>query len=446
MKRFDMDFLKKSITGVCINCADDIFFDSVSTDSRKILKNTLFVPLEGEIYDGHAFINDAVENGTSAFISSKKIEISIPYMLVENTLSAYHELASAYADRFNIYKIAITGSNGKTSTKDLLFSCFRQSSKTLKTKGNTNNLIGVPENIFRADDQTSYMILEMGMNRKGELKTLSSLVKPDTVIITNVNNSHIGNFLCFDDLISAKMEILSFLKKDGLLIVNGDDAHVLSAVPNEIRRKTFGIKQTNDYYPLKVDMRQSDSTVYMSDGEFKINVPGMGSVYSFLSVYAFCKEHPEIGTSVKTGLENFIPPSNRMNILTVNEITIIDDTYNASPSSVRNAIDVLSRFKGRKIAILADMLELGSETELLHEQIGKFAYEKEIDMLLACGEKAEAYTRYFRNEKAFFDSKEKLYDHLKNNIKKNDIILIKGSRMMKMEEVVNYLKESKFAL
>jgi len=446
MKRFDIDFLKKSVTGVCVNCSDDIFFDSVSTDSRKILKNTLFIPLAGENYDGHAFIGDAVAKGASAFISSMKIETSAPYMLVEDTLFAYHELASAYAENFDIFKVAITGSNGKTSTKDLLFSCFAKNDKTLKTKGNTNNLIGVPDNIFRADEQTEYMILEMGMNRKGELSMLSSLVKPDTVIITNINNSHIGNFLCFDDLISAKMEILKFLKKDGLLIINGDDDHVLSAVPRVIRRKTFGIKQTNDYYPLKGDMKQNESTVYMNDGEFKINVPGMGSVYSFLSVYAFCKEHPEIDTSLKNGLEKFVPPSNRMNILAIDEITVIDDTYNASPSSVRNAIDVLSRFKGRKIAILADMLELGSETEFLHEQTGKFAFEKGIDLLLACGEKAEAYTRYFMNEKAFFDSKEKLYEYLKNNLMKNDTILVKGSRMMKMEEVVNYLKESKFAL
>lgn len=446
MNRFDMDFVKRAVTGICMNCTKDILLDAVSTDSKKCRTGTLFIPLKGERFDGHDFIDEAAAAGASAFIYSKKQKSCLPGMLVEDTLSAYHELASAYMETLSVHRTAITGSNGKTSTKDLLFSCFKTNSGALKTAGNTNNLIGAPANIFRADSSTKYMILEMGMNTQGELRRLSSVYKPDTVIITNINNSHIGNFTCFEDLAAAKFEILTYMDADGLLIINGDDSAVLKMVPQDIKVKTFGMKQTNDYYPVNVEMNKDGSYVTMKDGVFKISVPGSGAVYSFLAVYAFAMEHPSFPVSLKEGLESFTPPSNRMNIVNTGTITIIDDTYNASPSSARNALDVLSRFECRKIAVLGDMLELGADSEALHEETGRFASEKGIDVLFAFGKAAEAYTRYFKGKKFIFSDREGMHRELKNEVKKNDAILVKGSRMMKMEETVNFLKESYSAI
>uniref|UniRef100_A0A7C3N5U9 UDP-N-acetylmuramoyl-tripeptide--D-alanyl-D-alanine ligase n=1 Tax=candidate division WOR-3 bacterium TaxID=2052148 RepID=A0A7C3N5U9_UNCW3 len=441
MERINFDFILKATKGKAYNIKDfKTFIEEISTDSRKISRNSLFVPIKGEKFDGHDFIKDSFKKGAILSLSERDLD-DLPYIKVNDTTKALNLLAKEYLKMFSPLKIGITGSNGKTTTKDLIFSTIKSENK-IGTIGNTNNLIGVPINIFRVDRKTEYLILEMGMNSVGELSLLSSTVEPDIVIITTINESHIGNFESFDQIISAKFEILENYKSCYPVLINGDNPYILKNFPDKIKYITFGLKNGNDVFPESFEIEKTFSKIFIDNRDYKINVPGIGGIYSFLIVYTLKKFFEKIiEIDLEKGLENFYPSENRMNILSINSITIIDDSYNANPASMKNGIEVLSKFNSRKIAVLSDMLELGKESENLHKKIGEILNENRIDVLMTVGEYSKFINLTFNGEKYHFEKKCELEEFLKKYIKDNDTILIKGSHLFEMFETVKNLKE-----
>ncbi|MEJ5307713.1 MAG: UDP-N-acetylmuramoyl-tripeptide--D-alanyl-D-alanine ligase [candidate division WOR-3 bacterium] len=441
MEKINFEFIEKATKGKPVNIQDfSKFVEDISTDSRNIKKNSLFVPIKGDRFDGHDFIQDSFNKGAILTLSEKDLN-GLPYIKVKDTILALNGLAREYLKKFKPLKIGITGSNGKTTTKDMIYSVIDNDNK-IATKGNTNNLIGVPLNIFRVDQKTKYLILEMGMNNKGELSLLSDTVGPDIVIITNINESHIGNFESFDHLIEAKFEILKNFKGNHPIIINGDNPYILNKLPGNLKHITFGLKNENDVFPEKFEIEQTYSKIFIGGKEFKINIPGIGGIHSFLIVYTLKKFFENlIEIDLEKGLEGFYPSENRMNIISIDRITIIDDSYNANPASMKNGIEVLSKFNSRKIAVLSDMLELGKESERLHKKIGEILNENKIDVLLTFGNYSKSINSNFIGEKYHFDEKEKLLDFLKRFIKEGDTLLVKGSHHFEMYEIVKQLKE-----
>lgn len=441
MEKINFEFIEKATKGKSVNIKDfSMLIEDVSTDSRNITKNCLFVPIKGDRFDGHDFIQDSFNKGAILTLSEKDL-IGLPYIKVKDTIIALNGLAKEYLKKFKILKIGITGSNGKTTTKDMIFSVIDNDNK-IATKGNTNNLIGVPLNTFRVDRKTKYLILEMGMNNKGELSILSDTVEPDIIIITNINESHIGNFESFDHLIEAKFEILKNFKGNYPIVINGDNSYILNKLPKNVKYITFGLKNENDVFPEKFEIEQTYSKIFIDKKEFKINIPGIGGIYSFLIVYTLKKFFGDlIDLNLEKGLEGFYPSENRMNIISVNKITIIDDSYNANPASMKNGIEVLSKFTSRKIAVLSDMLELGKESERLHKKIGEILNENKIDVLITLGNYSKLINSTFTGEKYHFDEKDEIVDFLKRFIKEGDSILVKGSHYFEMFKIVKQLKE-----
>lgn len=441
MEKINFKFIEKATKGISANIKDfNISVEGISTDSRNITKNCLFVPIKGDRFDGHDFIHDSFKKGAILTLSEKDLK-DLPYIKVKDTILALNSLAKEYLKQYNPLKIGITGSNGKTTTKDLIFSVIDNDNK-IATKGNTNNLIGVPLNIFRVDSKTKYLILEMGMNNVGELSFLSETVEPDIVIITNINESHIGNFESFDHLVKAKFEILKHFKGNYPLIINGDNHYILKELPQNLKYITFGLKNENHVFPEKFEIEQTYSKVFIDKMEFKINVPGIGGVYSFLIVYTLKKFFENvIEMNLEKGLKDFHTSENRMNIISINKITIIDDSYNANPASMKNGIEVLSKFNSRKIAVLSDMLELGKESERLHKKIGEILNENRIDVLITIGNYSEFINLNFTGEKYHFKERNELVDFLKRFFREGDSVLIKGSHYFEMFEIVKLLKE-----
>jgi|GEM_PF-223152 len=442
MERINLNFIVKSTSGRIINIESnqEIVVENIFIDSREIKLNSLFVPLKGEHFNGYDFVEESFKKGAVLFLTERE-DIKYPAVMVKNNLTALNSLAREYLKKFKLIKIAITGSNGKTTTKDLLFSSLEKKI-TIATKGNMNNLIGVPINIFNVEKNTKYLVLELGMNQKNELSILSETVSPDIIIITSINQSHIGNFESFDQLVEAKFEIFKGYKNTNPILINGDNPYVLSKIPSNIKYISYGLNNHNDVYPDKFELYNFYSILKIDGIEYKIRIPGIGGIYSLLALITLKKYFGQtIPVDPNKALENFSITQSRMNVFTHGNITIIDDSYNANPASMENAIEVLSKFNTRKIAVLADMLELGKESENYHLQIGNLLNKKNIDILITLGEFSKIMNEIFKKEKYHFTDKEELTDFLKTIIKDKDTILIKGSHMFRMDTVTKKLKE-----
>ena len=429
---------------------DNIFIQNVSTDTRNIKKGDLFIPIKGENFDGHNFINVAFEKGAIACISEKKIETNNIIINVEDTKKALKDLAIYYRNLFNIPVIALTGSAGKTTTKDMLASCLSTRYKTLKTQGNFNNEIGVPLTVFNIEEDTEMAVLEMGMNHFNEIRELSKIAKPDIALITNIGVSHIENLGSREGILRAKYEIFDYLKPNGIKILNGDD-DMLASLKEEndnIKVHYYSIDKSLDAYATNIVENGIDGTnltINYFEKSFNINlkIPGKHIISNALAVTLICEKLGLTEDEIKTGLETFIPSKMRMDIIKTNNYTVINDTYNANPNSMKATIDVLSISKGRKVAILGDMLELGDYSKNMHYEIGKYASEKNIDELIFIGKES-----YYMLEGAkenennisninYFKTQDEFIKNIDNLLQKGDIILVKASRGMKLENTVD---------
>jgi len=406
----------------------------VAIDSRGDVEGCLFVPLVGENFDGHDYIDMALQKGAAYALTER----DGPGIKVENTLKALQDLAVYARNRFTGAVVAITGSAGKTTTKEMVASVLSQKYNTLKTQGNLNNHIGLPLTLLRRQDDHEAMVLEMGMNHMGEISVLSKIGKPTICLITNIGDAHIENLGSREGILKAKSEIFEGLTQGGTVILNGDDP-LLFGLPKVAQagktiychmEKEAGIYATNI---SRKGLRGISCLVNWNEEsiEVEIPLPGDHMIMNALMAFAVGLETGMKPQQIAEGIKKFKPTGHRMAISQVNEMTIVNDTYNASPSSMKAAIEMLADSgKGRKVCILGDMFELGDHAEAMHKEVGEFAAEKKIDLLITIGTLSS-----HMNGNIHFPSKEAFLKEWRKHVQAGDIILIKASRGMALESI-----------
>jgi UDP-N-acetylmuramoyl-tripeptide--D-alanyl-D-alanine ligase len=428
-------------------------FSGISTDSRLVQPGEVFIALKGENFNGHDFLLKAASLGAAALMIMDELPLPTgPFVIkVSDTLKALGDLARFHRHRFGVPVIGITGSNGKTTTKDLLASILQQEFSLVKTEANFNNEIGLPLTLFKMNRQTQAVVVEMGMRGLGQISNLAGIAEPDFGIVTNVGLTHLELLGSQHNIARAKAELVQSLPKNGLAVLNGDDPLVREmASATNARVVLYGIEGSDLHYRAgEIEMNESGSqfTTFFQNTCLKLTlpIPGRHNILNALGAIAVAKELGVLSQAIQRGLAEPVLTGKRLNFIEKNGYHLIDDTYNASPTSVKAAIDVLVAAGGagqRKIAVLADMLELGPTTLALHHELGVYAAKSGVDSLFAFGDLAKEYANGM-NETThgaeYFSNKQALIDRLKAYIKPGDFILIKGSRGMKMEEIVNAL-------
>ena len=446
--------IAKATNGKIISGDSELEINSVSIDSREVGLNTLFIPLKGEKADGHDYIENAFSKDAVAVISEKEVKAdkNKGVILVENTSLALGGISKYYKSLFNIKTVAVTGSVGKTTTKDMLSSVMGMQYYTLKTEGNYNNEIGLPLTALRLNENHEAAVFEMGMSAFGEIEYLADIVRPEVGIITNIGMSHIENLGSQEGIYKAKTEICKFFNKDSVLIVNGDDKFLRKTKEFEgFRVITCGIENKDcDYLAYDIENLGLDGTrfktkLYGGEHTIHIKVPGVHNIYNAL-ISAACGVHYKIGPrQIIEGIENFSLTKMRMSVEKAGSVTIINDCYNSSPDSVNAALKVLATQNTRKVAVLGDILEMGDFAKDAHTKIGEEVTNMGIDLLVTVGDNAKfiasgAKAMGAENIIAFSkteDAKEKISGF----IKENDSVLIKASRGMHFEVLTEKIKE-----
>ena len=448
MEKITVNDIIAATGGELISGNKNTVISSVSIDSREVLQDTLFVALKGEKSDGHDYIEKAFENGCSAVISEKRVDTEKAVVLVENTSKALGDIARYYKEKFNIKTVAVTGSVGKTTTKDMLSAVMNMQYNTLKTEGNFNNELGVPLTVFKLNKNHEAAVLEMGMSAFGEIDYLAKIAKPDVAIITNIGMSHIENLGSQEGIFKAKTEICNYFNKDSLLIVNADDKFLQKALDFKgFKVVGYGIENECDYRATDIENLGLEGTKFTAriyEREYRIHVktPGVHNVYNALAAIA-CGVHYNIGPNkIIEGIENFSLTKMRMSVEKAGTLTLINDCYNSSPDSVKAALKVLATQSTRKVAILGDNLEMGDFAKDAHYDIGKAVGENKIDVLLTAGENAKFIAQGADvGEAHSFDTTDELVLNVSKFIKDGDTILIKASRGMHFEKIVEKIGE-----
>ncbi len=423
----------------------------ISTDSRDIDENTLFVALAGERFDAHDFIPDVLSKGAKAVVCSKKVCDDERLILVEHTGKALMQIAHGYRKTFNIPFVALTGSVGKTTTKGMVYAVVKQKFNTLRTAGNLNNEIGVPKTLFCLDEEHQAAVIEMGMNHFDEISRLSHIVEPDIACITNVGTAHIENLGSREGILKAKTEIIHGMKKGSPLIVNGDNDLLATYENTDFEIIRFGIDGEN------LDMKASDIVAgaegmtfnaHFGGDTVSVFVPAVGVHNVYNALCAMCVGI-KLGYTLKEaaeGVKAFEAEGMRQKVTEFKGMTYIEDCYNANLDSMCASLETLKTLKKeRSIAVLGDMLELGEFSAEAHAQVGAKAYETGCDIVFTFGKEAENIASAFAEKGGIstaFTDKNKLTLSLMDMLQKNDTILFKGSRGMKMEEIFNYIYEN----
>lgn len=424
----------------------------VSIDSRDVDENTLFFAIKGERFDGHDFVKDVAEKGVGAVVCHKSVDCSSPVIYVKDTKDALLQLAAYYKSTFkDLTLIALTGSVGKTTTKEMVACVMEQSGETLKTEGNFNNEIGMPRTLFRLTESTKNAVIEMGMDGFGQISALTRCAKPDCAIITNIGVSHIEILGSREGILKAKLEMLEGLSKGASIFLNGDN-DLLSTVKNDDYNIVFfGIENKNCNI-LAEDIKEiglsTEFVAVKGDIRQKITIPTVGihNVYDALSAFAVGLHYNIPPEKIAEGLRNYAPSGMRQRIREAGGITVIEDCYNASPDSQKAGLNSLCKIaKQRKIAVLGDMLELGDYSEEAHRTVGEYAAECNIDMLYTYGKESEYMADSAKKsgmDKVFaYTDKTELTDALLSEIKNGDTLLFKASRGMRLEEVFEKIYE-----
>jgi len=445
----------KATKGKLVKGGQNFPIKGISIDSRSIEKDDLFVAIKGERFDGHDFIGNAVKNGASGAIVSRSISVTQPLssafvIKVNDTLKALQNLAKYYRQKFDIPIIGITGSNGKTTVKDMAENILSQKLRITGTIGNHNSQVGLPLTVFRLSKDSEAGIFETGISSYKEMEKLGEIVCPDIAVITNINIAHMQYFRTIENLVNAKAKLLEFVPKEGTAILNADDEYFsfLKAAA-KCRVISFGIKNKADVTADDVNLL-STSTEFLLNGAYKINMPTLGihNVYNALAAASVSLQFSEDMNLVREGLRDFKSPEMRMQIIKTKDITVINDAYNANPASTGAALEVLRSVKGRKVFIFADMSELGTCEESEHKKIGKLVSESQIDIFITVGEfaglSAVAAKESGLNENKIFSFKntEEVREKLLSILQSNDTLLLKGSRAMRLENILEVLKDS----
>lgn len=422
-------------------------FDEISTDSRTIGDNTLFVSIKGEKFDADVFLGDVSKKGAKGYLTSGDvIDKSFSFAIkVENSTIALGKLASYYASKFNPKKVALTGSVGKTTTKELVASCLKKKFNTCMTKGNFNNNIGVAYTLFTLEKDSEALVLEMGMNNFGEIDYLSSLCVPDVAIITNIGTSHIEFLGSQEGILKAKSEIFNHMSSDKSAVLNGDDKYLLSLKDklNLKNIKYVGINNKDaDYVAYDIETSEEGTKFKCMGKTYKINLAGVHNVYNALVAICVGEMLGMCYEEIKEGLNSYVQNGIRQNIESVNGYKVFSDCYNASTQSDICAIDVLNTIKSdRKVAILGDIGELGQKAKELHQEVGSYVEKSKTDVLITVGEMSKHMADMVKSKKVYsFDSVDDLLKDIDTIILKGDAILIKASRFMKFERISDYLR------
>lgn len=428
----------------------------ICTDSRKIKPGCLFFPLVGEKFDGHDYVDSALEKGAAASITARDVEHPMPgkaYIRVEDTQAALGELAAWYRDQFDIPVIAVTGSVGKTTTKDMVAAVLGEKYNVLKTDGNFNNNIGLPMTIFRLNHEHQVAVLEMGMNHPGEIDYLTRIARPDVAIITNIGDAHIENMGCRENTLKAKAEIFHGMTAQGVAVLNGDD-ELLLTLSGRLEQEIIWCGNGNHCAWRVKDLEEHwqdhmECVLCSPDSAWVQEIPGLGAhmIYPATMAAAVGRMYGVSDELIRRGILEFEPTKMRMAILHRGDnITILNDTYNANPQSMRAAVDILSKQEcSYRIAVLGDMLELGELGPALHQSVGRFLGQSGIDCLVTVGKLGE-YIADGAQENgcgAIYRcaNQAEAQIALSSEVKPGSTILVKASRGMKFEHLVDYLAE-----
>lgn len=431
----------------------------VSTDSRSVSPGNLFIPLVGDHYDGHQFAVQAMEQGAAALMwqaDRQDRPAGVPIIIVEDTLEALQSLAAEYRRQLPVRVIGVTGSNGKTTTKDMIAAILSTTYRTHKTEGNLNNHIGLPLTLLQLDNKAEMAVVELGMSGRGEIQLLSRIAGPEAAVITNIGEAHLLQLGSRLEIARAKLEILDGLRPNGLLVYNGDEPLIEEVMremplPEGMLRFRFGRNPDNDFYPASI-MLSNSGTIFKVNGEsgplYTVPLLGEHNVNNALAAISITKYMGVLERDIVRGLENMKPSAMRAEpIRSKHGLTIINDAFNASPTSVRAAVELLYQLQGyrQKIAVLGDMLELGAEEEALHRKVGSELDPNRIDAVYTFGRLGEqiaagAASRFRPGFVRSFHSKQELIHALAAIAGPEDVVLVKASRGMKLEEVVHALQ------
>lgn len=433
----------------------------VVIDSRQVESGYLFVAIPGEKVDGHKFIPDVFAKGAAAVLSEQQLEDPAgPYILVESTTKALRDLAEYYRKSLDIKVVGITGSVGKTSTKEMIASVLSEKYKVLKTEGNYNNEIGLPLTIFKIRAEHEVAVLEMGISEFGEMHRLATMANPDICVITNIGLCHLENLKTRDGILKAKTESFAHLKKDGIAILNGDDDKLSTIRQVGDKEPVFyGVEEKMEYredakksvYATGVEnlgLYGMQARIHTPEGErdVRIPIPGEHNVYNALAATAVGLSLGLSLDQISSGILKVKTIGGRTNLLNTGSMTVIDDCYNANPVSMKASIDVLATAEGRKIAVLGDMGELGENEKKLHYEVGEYLAKKEIDVLFCAGELSEEIAKAAQKESKtcevyYFKTRDALLEQLLPFLKKGDTVLVKASHFMEYPEIVKALTD-----
>lgn len=418
---------------------------SVERDSRAVKDGSLFLAIKGERVDGHDFIEKCYDSGAVCAICEKAPENpKKPYILVDSTLNAVKDIAKAYREKFDIPVVGVSGSVGKTSTKEMLYAVLSQRFKTHKTQGNLNNELGVPLTILSMPEDAEAAVIEMGISDFGEMTRLARVAQPTICVLTIIGCCHLENLGDRDGVMKAKTEMFKYARDGAEFILNGDDDK-LSTITDVNGKKPvfFGIDSKNDYYAEDIENNGEGGVsckLCFGDTKLDVIIPAIGT-YMVSNALAAAAAGKLLGLSdeqIKNGVEAYKTVGSRANVINNGKIRIIDDCYNANPTSVKASLETLKNFRGRTVAVLGDMKELGTDELQLHFDTGAYAKQIGIDVVLCAGPLAKSLADGADGK--WYETKEELIKALPEIIKEGDTVLVKASHSMQFEKIVEFLK------
>ncbi|HYA39486.1 MAG TPA: UDP-N-acetylmuramoyl-tripeptide--D-alanyl-D-alanine ligase [Candidatus Methylomirabilis sp.] len=441
------DVLKSPLVG------RDAVFTGIGHDTRTLQAGDLYVAIKGEHFDGHHFLAEAIAAGAAGALLARDMETPLPYVRVPNTRLALGNVAAFWRNQFrDIPVIAVTGSNGKTTVKEMIGAIMGETGPGCVTRGNLNNDIGVPLTLARLRAEHRYAVIEMGMNHPGEIEYLSRLTHPTIAVITNAGEAHLAGVGTVEDVARAKGEIFIGLARDGTAVLNADDAHfALWRTLTGLKRSiTFGLDNPAD---VSAEYRLTDvgSAIHLktiTHGEIDMRVPLLGrhNVMNTLAATTAAIAAGATLAQVKTGLEKLMAVSGRLEVKPgISGARVIDDTYNANPASLAAGIQVLKEFSGERVLVMGDMAELGAAAADIHYRVGELANRVGIQRLFAIGELARVAVAGFGKGARHFESPEALIEALQDCMHADMTVLVKGSRVMRMERIVAGITKSTVA-
>lgn len=426
----------------------------VEIDSRKIQPGGVFIATKGEKVDGHTFVESVFEKGAVCAIVEKEGNYPIPYIVVEDSFDALKKIAGFYRQNLDIPVVGITGSVGKTSTKEFIATVLSEKFCVLKTMGNYNNEVGMPLTILSIRPEHEIAVVEMGISHFGEMERLASISRPDTCVITNIGQCHLENLIDTDGVLKEKTQMLRFMNTRGNVVLNGDDDKLGEVkAPFETKLFHYGFESGNDITPVEIEEKGFKGTrvtleVEQNNAqalvlEANIPLPGRHMVYNAMAAVRIGLIYGMNTEEIVKGIEAMKATDGRSHVMSVGEYTVIDDCYNANPVSMKAAIDLLKSTEGRKVAILGDMFELGQREESMHEEVGRYAAENGIDVIITIGKLSSNMYKGAQTGNSpvyYFETKEEAVEELKEILKPNDTVLVKASHGMQLDAIIEWFK------